>query len=157
MNVEAMRLQRYLDGDLTPDEAAEFRARLSESPALRRELEQLRRLGAAVRVWSSTAEAGAEELLQPTLERVAQSEKKRARQGLVGYAIAAMVLVALPWARPGFEPLSPAPAAPAPHGAAIERVEATDRQAQVFVVGTDRTPVVWLADEAADDSEQDPG
>lgn len=157
MNGEAMRLQRYLDGDLTPDEAAEFRARLAESPALRSELEQLRRLGAAVRVWSSTVEDNAEELLQPTLDRVAQSEKKRARQGLLGYAVAAVVLVALPWARPGFEPLPKAPLAPAPPGAAIERLEAKDRQAQVFVVGTDRTPVVWLVDEAADDSEQDPG
>lgn len=157
VNVEAMRLQRYLDGELTPDEAATFRARLAESPELRRELEQLRRVGAAVRVWSDTVETGAADLLQPTLARVAHSDRKRARQGLVGYALAAVVLVALPWAHPRFEPAALVPAAPAPRGAAIERVEATDRQAQVFVVGSDRTPVVWLADDGADASEQDPG
>jgi hypothetical protein len=102
-------------------------------------------------------EGGADELLQPTLERVARSESKRARQGLLGYALAAVVLVALPWARSGVEPSAPVPTAPAQSGAAIERVEAPDRQAQVFVVGSDRTPVVWLVDEAADASEQDPG
>jgi len=155
VNDEAMRLQRYLDGELSPEEAAEFRELLADSPALRRELEQLRGLGAAVRSWSGSVEARAGELLAPTLERVAQNERKRARQSLVGYALAAVVLVALPWARPGFEPLVPSPVAPAPQGAAIERVEATDRGAQVFVVGTDSTPVLWLADD--DTSEQDPG
>lgn len=44
-----------------------------------------------------------------------------------------------------------------PTAAAIERVEATDRQAQVFVLGGSSTPVVWLADEDDDAEQQDPG
>lgn len=158
MNTEAALLQRYLDGDLSPVEAELFRARLAESPTLRRQLAELQRLGAALRVWSRAAEERAEPLLEPTLRRVDEQARKQARHTSLGYALAGALLVALPWAsyagRAALEPGSLTPSA-----AAIERVEATDQQAQVFVVGSSSTPVVWLVDDAEEDeiSEQDPG
>jgi hypothetical protein len=54
----------------------------------------------------------------------------------------------------------PAQAALPSSAAAIERIEAGDKQAQVFVLGGSTTPVVWLADDAPDDDAsylQDPG
>lgn len=162
MNAEATLLQRYLDGDMSAAEAEQFRARLVESPALRRELAELKRVGAALRVWSSAAEARAGHLLEPTLRRAQQQQRKRARHSALCCVLGGLLLVALPWARHG----GSAALAPnlrslgAPLGAAIERVEATDQQAQVFVVGSSSTPVVWLADAAQEDdeaAEQDPG
>jgi len=157
---ETEQLLRYFDREMGPAEAAAFRARLAESPALAEQLDQLRQVGAAVRQWSRDAEDRAGALLEPTLRRVGRAERRRSRQALVGYVLAALVLVALPWSRRAPQlSTPPAPTIAAP-GAAIERVEATDRHAQVFVLGSSSTPVLWLADEALDDAEQsaqDPG
>jgi len=149
-------LLRYLDHDLSVAEAADFRARLAESPALRRELAEMRRVGALVRLWAEDAERRAEPLVESTLRRVEDSARRRARYASLAYVLVAVMLVALPWSRHGeVHEVKTVPAA-----AAIERVETTDQQARVFV-GSSGTPVVWLADDAqedeADEHEQDPG
>ena len=78
-------------------------------------------------------------------------------------AAASELVVVLPFASqahftPAARPHAPAVLAP---GAAIERLEARDQHARVFVVGAASTPVVWLSDDAGDDPEapsnQDPG
>jgi anti-sigma factor RsiW len=159
VSAETEQLSRYLDGDMTPAEVAAVRARLRESPGLRRELAELGAVGAALRQWSRGVEARAGDLLEPTLERARKDAQRRALHARAGYVGAALLLVLLPWARfdsgllPSGAPLPPA-------AAAIERVEATDRRAEVFVVGSANTPVLWLADDAPEDgaaAEQDPG
>jgi anti-sigma factor RsiW len=159
---DTKRLLRYLDREMSRDEAEQFRARLAESPALRQQLAEMQRVGALVRCWASAAEARAGELVEPTLVRVRESEHKRRRHASLGYALAAILLVVLPWSRRAPELTgSVVPgAAVLPAGAAIERVEAVDQQAQVFVLGSSTTPVVWLADDVADDDvaqQQGPG
>lgn len=162
MSGDSQQLARYLDGEMTPVEAAAFEARLGQSPSLQQELAELRGVGAAVRLWSRQAEARAGGLLKPTLRRAKQQERARSRQTLASYVVAALALVILPWTRvqPDLTaPVGVLPAAP-PTSAAIERVEATDRHARVFVVGRSSTPVLWLADDVSDDdaaAEQDPG
>lgn len=160
MNDDFSQLCRYLDGEMSPDEAELFRQRLARSPELSRQLEELRQLGNLVRRWSTTTEARAEDLVEPTLCRAQEAQRKRARSATLGYALVAVLVLALPWSRRPLQ-LSSVPAAPAPaSSAAIERVEAPDRQAQVFVVGSSATPVVWLADDAQDDDDginQGPG
>jgi anti-sigma factor RsiW len=152
-------LSRYLDGELSPAEVAAFEVRLRESPALRRELAELRAVGAALRVWSRAAEDRAGDLLGPTLERARADVRRQTLHARLGYVGVALALVTLPWARfdSSLGPLGEG-ARPAP--AAIERVEATDLHAQVFVVGSAKTPVLWLADDAPEEDEadaQDPG
>ena len=157
---ETKRLLRYLDREMSRDEAEQFRARLAESPVLRQKLLEMQRVGALVRRWARAAEARAGELVEPTLERVRETEHKQRRQTTLGYALAAVLLIVLPWSRRAPELTgSVGPSAVLPAGAAIERVEAVDQQAQVFVLGSSSTPVVWLADDAADDTvaEQGPG
>jgi hypothetical protein len=115
-----------------------------------------------VRDWAAVAEVRGAELLEPTLARVQNAERKRARQTAVGYAIATVFLLVLPWSRPAPELTRPAPKTQLerPSAAAIERVEAGDKRAQVFVLGGSTTPVVWLADDAPEDEApylQDPG
>jgi anti-sigma factor RsiW len=159
---ESRLLLRYVDGEMSADEAARFRARLAESPALRQKLQEMRRIGALVRTWANAAERRAEDLVEPTLVRVHQAQRG-SRVAMSSYALAAALLVALSWSQRPQQ--LPAPAAQSPQlmpaGAAIERIEAGDTQARVFLVGASSTPVVWLADDAQDDDSdphaQDPG
>ena len=156
MSSDTEQLLRYLDREMSVAEAERFRVRLGGSPALRRELTEMRRVGALLRIWAEEAQSHAEPLLEPTLQRV-EATVRRARYTSLGYVLAAVMLLALPWSRSHeAKPLEPLPS-PA---AAIERVEATDQQARVFV-GSSGTPVVWLADDVqeagADENGQDPG
>ncbi len=160
MSPETKRMLRYLDREMSREEAEQFRARLAKSPRLREKLTEMRRVGALVRVWASAAEARAGQLVEPTLLRVQQSESRRRRQTTLGYALAAVLLVALPWSRRAPDLARSLGPSAAPAAAAIERVEAVDQQAQVFVLGSSTTPVVWLVDDAADDDaapQQGPG
>ena len=162
VNAETKRLLCYLDGEMAGAEAEEFRARLAESPALREQLREMQRVGTLVRSWAAAAEVRGAELLEPTLARVQNAERKRARQTTVGYAIATAFLLMLPWSRQAPELAAPVVQTQLakPSAAAIERIEAGDKQAQVFVLGGSTTPVVWLADDAPDDDAaylQDPG
>lgn len=162
MNAETKRLQCFLDGEMSSDEAEVFRARLAENPALAAELQEMQRVGALVRSWAADAEMRGEELLEPTLARVQNAERKRARHTTLGYAVATALLLALPWSRQAPELAAPhvQTESAKPSAAAIERVEAGNKQAQVFVLGGSTTPVVWLADDAPEDDvrdHQDPG
>jgi len=161
VNLQTKQLLRYLDREMSAEEAEGFEQSLAESPELCRELAELRRVGAFVRSWAASAEARGAELLEPTLVRVKDAERKRSRQATLGYALAAALLVVLPWSRRAPE-LTHANqhSEVTPPGAAIERLEAADTRAQVFLVGSSSTPVVWLADDAPDDDspeEQGPG
>ena len=162
MNLDSKQLLRYLDGEMSAAEAEQFRARLAESPALRQKLLEMQRVGAMVRAWADAAEKRAGALVEPTLERVRAAERRRARHTALSYALAAVLVVALPWSRraPEFaQHLTPERPA-ASTAAAIERLDAVDKNAQVFVLGGSSTPVVWLADESQDDDdapEQGPG
>lgn len=162
MNVETKRLQCYLDGEMSEDEAEAFRARLAENPALCRQLQEMQRVGALVRSWAAVAEARGAGLVEPTLARVQNAERKRVRQTTLGYAVATAFLLVLPWSRQAPELAAPAVQTQVqkPSAAAIERVEAGDKQAQVFVLGGSTTPVVWLVDDVPDDDapeQRDPG
>jgi anti-sigma factor RsiW len=162
VNAETKLLLRYLDGEMSADEVESFRARLAESPALRQKLHEMQRVGELLRLWAGAAEKRADRLVEPTLLRVQEAERTRSRQNTFGYALLTALLLALPWSRhtlPVAEQLEPRELT-RPAGAAIERIEAGDKQAQVFVVGGSSTPVVWLSDDALDDddsAEQDPG
>jgi hypothetical protein len=119
-------------------------------------------VGALVRAWADRAEGRAGSLLEPTLERVQQAEQRRGRHASLGLALAAALAFALPWAQEARPPLQAGLMARPliADSAAIERLEAGDTQARVFVVGRSGTPVVWLADDALEDdgaAEQDPG
>jgi anti-sigma factor RsiW len=164
VNADKLQLLRYLDGDLSVEEARAFRARLVESPALQRELAEMRRVGALLRSWAAEQEGRASDLVEPTLARVSTQQARGARFAALGYALAAALVVVLPWS-PATTPASGArlplalAVAPTP-GAAIERVQAVDKPAEVFVLGIDGTPVVWLSDDAQDDEapvDQGPG
>jgi ferric-dicitrate binding protein FerR (iron transport regulator) len=162
VKAQTKQLLRYLDGEMTAAEADEFRARLAESPELRRELQEMQRVGMLLRGWAAEAEAKGEELLEPTLLRAQAAASRRGHQTALGYALAAALVLTLPWSRhvPEMRAAGAAEARGIPahaSAAAIERVQATDRQAQVFVLGGSSTPVVWLADDADDADEQDPG
>ena len=163
MTEESLFLLRYLDGEMSESESASFRARLAESPALRQKLQEMRRVGALVRVWASNAERRADGLVEPTLLRVQAARRRSARAASWGYAVAALLAVVLPWSQRVPQLAVPAPpsAQITSKGAAIERIEAGDTQAQVFLVGTSSTPVVWLADDVQDEDDdphaQDPG
>ena len=160
MNDDFAQLCRYLDGEMSAEQAQRFQERLARSPELSRELEEQRQLGNLVRRWSINNEDRAADLVEPTLLRVRHAERTRLRRAHLGYALAAVLVLALPWSRRPPELSSvPAGALAVPvSSAAIERVEAPDRQARVFVVGSSATPVVWLADDAQDDEiNQDPG
>jgi anti-sigma factor RsiW len=151
-------LLRYLDGELSSEEARAFRARLAEDPELGCQLQEMRRVGALLRIWADDVGYRAEDLVEPTLQRARRAEQKRARHATLGLALA-VVLVAAALPRSSVAPygpsLSPRTEANVTPGAAIERIEAGDKHAQVFLVGNGSTPVVWLADEA--DDQQDPG
>ena len=116
-----------------------------------------------VRGWAERAEARAGELLAPTLAKVQEAEQRRARHASLGMAVAVLMLAVTPWAEHVQEPLrSGLMARPLlARGAAIERLEAGQSQAQVFVVGSSATPVVWVDDDIIDDDadaeQQDPG
>jgi hypothetical protein len=158
-------LQRYLDGELSSEEACAFRVRLLSSPELQRELTELQLVGGLVRRWADEAGERASSLVQPTLARVDEAAAVRSRHASLGMAVAAVMLVLLPGSgQQAFAPLpttlgKTAQTEVAPPPVAIERLEAGDRHAQVFVVGKSSTPVVWLADEASEETteEQDPG
>ena len=156
-------LQRYLDGDLSAAEAEALRARLAHSPELNHKLGELRRLSGLLQLWAEDTQRRGADLVEPTLRRVQVAEQKRARHATIGFALAAALVAVLPFASQAhFTPAARlhAPAIAAP-GAAIERIEAADQHARVFVVGASSTPVVWLSDDAGDDAEassnQDPG
>jgi hypothetical protein len=158
---ETELLQRYFDREMSAAEAERFRARLAHSPELRQGLRELQQVGALLRVWSGTAEARGADLLEPTLQRIRTAERLRSSYPVLACGVAfALLLVlrgssaALPLVAKHLEPLHFA------SSAAIERVEASDQQAQVFVVGAAATPVVWLLDDALEEDgspEQDPG
>lgn len=156
MNHDTEQLLRYLDGELSPAEAQRFRARLAHSPALRAELGEMRRVGDLVREWARGVEPRAVALLEPTLERVHAAERRGFRATSVCAALAALALL-LPWSTVRELPEGWQAGGTAPVGAAIERLEAADRPAQVFVLGSAATPVVWLADDDADDGAADQG
>ena len=162
VKAQTKQLLRYLDGEMGAGEADEFRARLAESAELRHELEEMQRVGALLRDWAAEAETKGGSLLEPTLARVQAAANRRGHQTTLGYALADALVLVLPWSRQAPELRAEAPSAvkvapTEPSAAAIERVEATDRQAQVFVLGGSSTPVVWLADEDDGADEQDPG
>ncbi len=161
LNGDSELLLRYLDGELSPQEAEQFRVRLAESSELRSRLREMQRVGSLLRLWADDVGERAGDLLEPTLRRVRVAERQRARQATVGLGLAAvLVAAALPWSGasqrgPVLAPLGPSSAPP---GAAIERIEAGGKHAQVFVVGSESTPVVWLADDTeSEDDGQDPG
>jgi anti-sigma factor RsiW len=160
---DSVLLQRYLDGDLSAPEVEALRARLAQSPELARQLGEFRRVGSLIRLWADQTEARGRGLVEPTLRRVHAAEQKRTRHATLGFALAAALVVVLPFASQAhFVPRAVQLAAPRlVPGAAIERIDAADKHAQVFVVGAASTPVVWLADEAGDDGDttplQDPG
>ncbi len=163
MTDEAELLQRYIDGDLPPREAEEFRLRLAEDAALQRELVELQTVGSVLRAWSARQEARAEGLLAPTLARVHDAAQRRSRHTSLGLGVAALLLFALPWAGDASAPLATG-LLTRPlqlNGAAIERLEAGRTQARVFIVGSSGTPVVWLADDASEldagGEQRDPG
>ena len=161
MTPEAELLQRYFDREMSPAEAEHFRERLAQSPELRRELRELQQVGALLRVWSGTVETRGAELLEPTLRRIRTAQRLRSSYPVLACGVAFAVLLVLR----GSSSALPAQAKhlEAIHfasSAAIERVEASDQQAQVFVVGAAATPVVWLLDEGQEEDgppEQDPG
>ena len=163
MTEETKLLLRYVDGDLSPSEAEEFRARLADNPELERELVEMQTVGSLVRAWANGAEARGNGLLEPTLTKIHEADQRRARHASLGLAVAALVLALTPWAEQVHSPLrSGLMARPLlARGAAIERLEAGDSQAQVFVVGSSATPVVWVDEDAIDDDadleQQDPG
>jgi anti-sigma factor RsiW len=159
-------LQRYLDGELTPAEASAFRERLAASPELQRELTELQLIGGLLRRWADDATTHAGSLLEPTLQRVEVAQQRRGRHASLGMALAAVLLLLLPspgqglWIMRAMPAGATAVALEALPPAAIERLEANAEQhAQVFVVGSASTPVVWLADDLGDGQveQQDPG
>ena len=162
MNADTQQLLRYLDREMCPAEAERFRARLADSAKLRRELQEMQQVGALLRLWSGSVEARAAVLLEPTLRRVDEAARRRTRHTALACGLAVLLLVSLRGSERGL-PMAVEPESGTPRlalGAAIERVEATDQQARVFVVGRSLTPVVWLDDDAQDDRspvERDPG
>jgi anti-sigma factor RsiW len=152
VNSRTQHLLRYLDREMSVEEAKAFEKSLEHSPQLRQELAEMRRIGAFVRGWAASVEERGAKLVEPTLARVRDAERKRSREATLGYVLAAALLLVLPWSRHTPELSLPHQhrVVLTPPGAAIERLEAADTRAQVFVVGGSSTPVVWLADDAPD-------
>lgn len=161
MNEDTQLLLRYVDREMSALEAERFAARLRESPELARQMREMQQVGVELRRWSNEVEGRADGLLEATLERVRGVGARRRQKYWLGYGVAALALVALRASATLESPTAlDASAAPAAAGAAIERIELTQPSAQVFMVGSSATPVVWLADDAQDDqepSDQDPG
>jgi anti-sigma factor RsiW len=159
---EAEQLQRYVDGELSPAEACAFKARLEASPELRRRLSDLVELGSLLRAWASSESARAPSLLEPTLARVKQAEARRRRRAVLAFALAVGLPLLSPTSVcdhfPSRVPLAVVASDRLALAAAIERLEAADPRAQVFLVGRSSTPVVWLADDVEEEaSGPDPG
>lgn len=163
MTPDGQLLQRYLDGELSSAEVGAFRERLSASPELQRELTELQLLGGLLRGWADDAGSRADSLLEPTLERVEAAEQRRGRHASLGMAVAGVLLLLLPASGQGPFTTRAVPAAAArlasdaPAPAAIERLEAADQHARVFVVGSASTPVVWLADDLVESEAEQQG
>lgn len=160
MTDDSEQLQRYLDGELSPEQVCAFQERLSASPELQRDLTEMQLIGGLLRRWADDAEHRAGALVEPTLQRIETVEQRRSRHASLGMAVAASLLLLLPasgrdgWpSRVAPVSASSAPCA-APPAAAIERLEAVGQHAQVFIVGSASTPVVWLADDAAEDENE---
>jgi anti-sigma factor RsiW len=159
LNDDSEQLQRYLDGELSPEQARAFQERLSASPELQRDLTEMQLIGGLLRRWAEDAEHRAGPLVEPTLLRIETVEQRRSRHASLGMAVAASLLLLLPasggdgWPS-RIAPLSvgspPGGAAPA----AIQRLEVAGQHAQVFIVGSASTPVIWLADDAAEDENE---
>ena len=75
MNEETELLLRYLDGELSPEQARAFRERLAENPRLVCRLQEMRRVGSLLRVWADDAGRRVHDLVDPTLERVRRASK----------------------------------------------------------------------------------
>jgi anti-sigma factor RsiW len=157
-------LQRYLDGDLSPEQGRAFHERIASSPELQRELTELQLVGSLVRGWAQETGERAASLVQPTLSRVEEASAQRTRHASLGMAVAAVLLLVLPssgqealWLRSSQTAITPRQELAPP--VAIERLEAGEGHAEVFVIGQASTPVVWLADEGLDEpsADQDPG
>ena len=166
MTEDGQLLQRYLDGELSPAEVSAFQERLAASPELQRELTEMQLIGSLLRRWADDAGTQASGLLEPTLERVEAAEQRRGRHASLGMAVAAALLLLLPgpgqgdWTTRAMPTSAAVVELEAPPPAAIERLEANAEQhAQVFVVGSASTPVVWLADDLGEGEveQQDPG
>lgn len=156
MTEDSEQLQRYLDGELTPEQARAFQDRLAASPELQRDLTEMQLIGGLLRRWADDAEHRAGPLVEPTLLRIETVEQKRSRHASLGMAVAALLLWLLPASGSDSWPSRVVPVAidtlpPLFPPAAIERLEAGDQRAQVFLVGSASTPVVWLADDAGED------
>jgi hypothetical protein len=157
VNEQTRLLLRYIDREMSAAEAERFRARLVQSPELSRELRRMQQLGVLLRHWSETAESRADDLLQPTLERIRRSERRRPRASWLAYGLLLLPLLRASTSNQDAPPPPPT-LAHVSVGAAIERIEASQRQARVFVVGSSETPVVWLSDDEDEGySDRDPG
>ena len=97
MTSDSESLLRYLDGEMAAPEAERFRARLAETPALRLKLLEMERVGDLVRLWARNAEGRSGELLEPTLSRVAEEEKRSVRLFSGAFAVALVLFALLPW------------------------------------------------------------
>lgn len=159
MTDDSEQLQRYLDGELSPEQACAFQERLSASPELQRDLTEMQLIGGLLRRWADDAEHRAGALVEPTLQRIEMVEQRRSRHASLGMAVAASLLLLLPASGRDSWPsrVAPVSVSSAPRGAppaAIERIEAAGQHARVFIVGSASTPVVWLADDAAEDENE---
>lgn len=162
MTEDSEQLQRYLDGELTPEQERAFQQRLSGSPELQRDLTEMQLVGGLLRRWADDAERRTGSLVESTLLRIEAAEQKRSRHASLGMAVAVLLLLLLPASGRDSWPSRVAPIAAtelprlAPP-AAIELLEAGEQHAQVFVVGSASTPVVWLADDAAEEETEPQG
>lgn len=159
MTDDSEQLQRYLDGELSPEQACAFQERLSASPELQRDLTEMQLIGGLLRRWADDAEHRAGALVEPTLQRIEMVEQRRSRHASLGMAVAASLLLLLPASGRDSWPsrVAPVSVSSAPRGAppaAIERIESAGQHARVFIVGSASTPVVWLADDAAEDENE---
>jgi anti-sigma factor RsiW len=160
---DSEQLQRYLDGELTLEQRRAFQQRLSASPELQRDLTELQLVGGLLRRWADDAERRTGSLVEPTLLRIEAAEQKRSRHASLGMAVAALLLLLLPASGRDSWPSRVAPISVtelpqhAPAAAAIELLEAGEQHAQVFTVGSASTPVVWLADDAAEEEAEQQG
>lgn len=159
MTEDSEQLQRYLDGELTSEQARAFQERLALSPELQRDLTEMQLIGGLLRRWADDAEHRAGPLVEPTLLRIETAEQQRSRHASLGMAVAALLLLLLPASGSHSWPsrvvpvgIDSLPGLLPP--AAIERLEAGDQRAQVFIVGSASTPVVWLADDAGEGEDE---
>jgi anti-sigma factor RsiW len=159
---DSEQLQRYLDDELSPEQTRAFQERLAASPELQRDLTEMQLVGGLLRRWADDAERRAGSLVEPTLLRIEAAEQKRSRHASLGMAVAAVLLLLLPASGRDGWPSRVVPSAVnelpqlAPP-AAIELLDAGEQHAQLFVVGSASTPVVWLADDAAEEETEQQG